>query len=96
MSASPSYERVLNIFQYTVNNLFIIYLCNSNLRLVVIIPCITKSFQPFILPQKTSKSLLTVVMHDINAHAKSRLLARNDLQRLLEYRKVAKNIDVMT
>ena len=43
-SASPPYERVPNILRYTVNNLFIIYLCNSNLRLVVIIPCITKSF----------------------------------------------------
>ena len=59
---------------------FIIYRCNS-LRLVVIIPCITKSFRPFILPQKTSKPLLTAVMHDINAHAKPRLLARKDKQR---------------
>ena len=78
LSASPPYERVPNILRYRVNNLFIIYLLNSNLRLVVIISCTTKSFRPFILPQKTSKPLLTAVMHDINAHAKPRLLARND------------------
>ena len=77
-SASPPSERVLNILRYTVNNLFIIYLCNSNVGLVVIIPCISKSFRPFILPQKTSKPLLTAVVRDINAHAKPRLLARND------------------
>ena len=77
-SASPPSERVLNILRYTVNNLFIIYLLNSNVGLVVIIPCMSKSFRPFILPQKTSKPLLIAVVRDINAHAKPRLLARND------------------
>ena len=78
--ASPPYERVPNILRYTVNNLFIVYLCNSNLRLVVIIPCIPKSSRPFILAQMTSKPLLTAVKHDINAHTKPCLLARNDQQ----------------
>ena len=80
-SASSPYERVQNILRYTVNNLYIIYLCNNDLRLVVIIPCISKSFRPFILPKMTSKPLLTAVKHDINAHAKRRPLARNDEQR---------------
>ena len=80
-SASPPFERVPNILRYTVNNLFIIYLCNNDLRLVAIIPCISKSFRPFILPKMTFKPLLTAVQHDINAHAKPRLLARNDEQR---------------
>ena len=48
----------------------------SNLRLVVIVPCIPTSFRPFILPQMTSKPLLTTaVKYDFNAHAKLRLLA---------------------
>ena len=60
---------------------FIIYLCNNDLRLIAIIPCISKSFQPFILPKVTSKPLLTAVKHDINAHAKPRLFDRNYEQR---------------
>ena len=95
MLAFPPYERVPNILRYTVNNLFIIYLCNNDLRLVVIIPCISKPFRPLILPKMTSKPLLTAVKHDIYAHAKPRLLALND-ERQPEYSDVAKNIDLMT
>ena len=80
-SASPPYERVPNILRCTVNHLFIIYLCNNDLRLAAIISCFSKSFRPFILPKMTSKPLLKAVKHDINAHAKPRLLARNDEQR---------------
>ena len=47
-SASPPYERVQNILRYAVNNRFIIYLCINDLRLVAIIPCLSKSFRPFI------------------------------------------------
>ena len=69
----PRYQ--LSVYR-TIGPLVIIYLCDSNLRLVAIIPCISKSFRPLILPQMTSKPFSTAVKHGINAHAKPRLLAQ--------------------
>ena len=62
----------------------------------MIIPCIPKSFRPFILPQMTSKPLLTAVKHDINAHTKPAYWREMINSVKPEYRDVAINIDVMT
>lgn len=55
-----------------------------------------KVYQTFHLPEITSKSLLTVGKHGINAISKPYLMARNDEAPQREYRNIALNINVKT
>ena len=50
VSASPPYERALNILRYTVNNLFIIYPLKSHFTIDNASTWISKTMPSFSLP----------------------------------------------